>query len=58
MAGHCVPILGYLAMTDDWFDEHMFEVAINRKYLPDEILDILKQEPIELPAWDPMGALA
>lgn len=49
---------GYLAMTDDWFTEYVYEVAIDKKYLPPEILEVLKQEPKMLPAWDPMGALA
>lgn len=45
-------------MTDDWFTEHMFEVVIHKKHLPDKILAVLKEKPIMLPAWDPMGALA
>jgi len=49
---------GYLAMTDDWFGEYVFEVAVDKKYLPAEILAVLDQEPKVLPAWDPMGALA
>jgi len=49
---------GYMAMTDDWFSEFVFEVAVDKKYLPQEILSILDQEPKVLPAWDPMGALA
>jgi bleomycin hydrolase len=49
---------GYLAMTDDWFGEYVFEVAIDKKYLPAEILAVLDQQPKVLPAWDPMGALA
>eukprot|EP00794_Sanderia_malayensis_P014388 gene14388-15885_t len=49
---------GYYVMTDEWFDEYTYEVVVDKKYLPDEILDVLKQEPIVLPAWDPMGTLA
>ena len=49
---------GYYIMTDDWFDEFMFEVAIEKKYLPKKILDLLDLEPIPLKPWDPMGALA
>ena len=36
----------------------MFEIAARKKYLPDELHDALEEEPIVLPAWDPMGALA
>ncbi|MFC2100356.1 C1 family peptidase [Bacteroidota bacterium] len=45
---------GYLIMTDDWFDEYMFRVVIHKKYVADKILNILDQEAIKLPPWDPM----
>uniref|UniRef100_A0A1A7XEQ4 Bleomycin hydrolase n=1 Tax=Iconisemion striatum TaxID=60296 RepID=A0A1A7XEQ4_9TELE len=49
---------GYLIMTDDWFSEYVYEVVVDKKFLPSEVLDVMQQEPIVLPAWDPMGALA
>lgn len=49
---------GYFIMTDSWYDEYMFEVAINKKYLPKKMLSYLDQEHIELDPWDPLGALA
>lgn len=49
---------GYLAMTDDWFSEYVFEVVIDKKYVPKDILAVSEQQPIQLPAWDPMGSLA
>lgn len=45
---------GYLIFSDKWFDEYMFRVVVLKKYVDKKILDILKQEPIMLPAWDPM----
>ena len=45
---------GYIIMTDEWFDEYMFRVVVNRKYCPDNVLELLKKKPIKLPAWDPM----
>lgn len=47
---------GHLILTDRWFDEYMFRLVVERKYVPQRILDILKQRPIRLPAWDPMFA--
>lgn len=47
---------GHLIMTDEWFNEYMFRVVVNRKYCSDKILNLLKQKPIKLPAWDPMFA--
>lgn len=49
---------GYLTMTDDWFNEYMYEVVVDKKYLPAELLPVLETEPVKLPPWDPMGALA
>ena len=49
---------GFFVMNDSWFDEHTFEVAARRDYLPAELRDAIDQEPIVLPAWDPMGSLA
>lgn len=49
---------GYLVMTDRWFDEYNYEVAIERSYLPAELLPVLETEPTHLHPWDPMGALA
>lgn len=45
---------GYLTMTDQWFDEYMFRVVIHKKYVPGDVLEILEQEPVILPPWDPM----
>ncbi len=49
---------GYDLMTDSWFDEYLYEIVINKKYLPSEILKTAKRSPVSLPPWDPMGALA
>lgn len=47
---------GHLIMTDKWFDEYMFRVVVDKKYLTPKVAKILKQEPIVLPPWDPMFA--
>ncbi|XP_071789805.1 bleomycin hydrolase-like [Asterias amurensis] len=49
---------GYLLMTDDWFSEFVYEVVVDKKFLSQEIMDVLQQDPVVLPAWDPMGSLA
>ena len=49
---------GFYLMNDNWFDQYMFEIAARKEYLPDELQAALETEPIVLPAWDPMGALA
>lgn len=47
---------GHLIMTDRWFDEYMFRLVADKKYIPAETLEILKQKPTKLPAWDPLFA--
>lgn len=49
---------GYFLMSDQWFDEFLYEIVVDKKYVPKKILDILAQRPIVLPPWDPMGSLA
>lgn len=45
-------------MTSDWFLEYNFEVVVDKKHVPPEVLETAKLEPIILPAWDPIGTLA
>ena len=47
---------GNLIMTDEWFNEYMFRVVVERKYVPADVLEMLNQKPTLLPAWDPMFA--
>lgn len=49
---------GYHIMSDSWFDEYLFEIVIDKKYLLDEVLKIYEKEPVKLSPWDPFGAVA
>jgi bleomycin hydrolase len=49
---------GFFVMNDNWFDEYTFEIAARKEYLPADLRAALDLDPIVLPAWDPMGALA
>lgn len=49
---------GFYVMTDKWFDEFVYQVVINKKYLSKEQLEMFEQDPIRLHPWDPMGSLA
>lgn len=49
---------GFFAMDDKWFDDYVFEVVIKKSMLPEDLQAALAEEPLVLPAWDPMGALA
>ena len=43
---------GHLIMTDEWFDEYMFRLVVETKYVPAKIMELFKQKPLRLPAWD------
>lgn len=45
---------GNLIMTDEWFDNYMFRLVVEKKYVPADVLELFNQKPIMLPAWDPM----
>ena len=45
---------GCLIMTDEWFNEYMFRVVAEKQFVPADVLKMLEQKPIKLPAWDPM----
>ncbi len=49
---------GYLVMTDEWFDEYVYQVVVHKKYLTAEQIAAYDSEPIVLEPWDPMGSLA
>jgi len=49
---------GFYTMNDSWFGQYVFEIAARKSALPAELQSALDAEPIVLPAWDPMGALA
>ncbi len=43
---------GYLIATDDWMDEYLFRLVVDKKYVSPKILKAMKQEPVRLPSWD------
>lgn len=49
---------GYICMSAEWFKEYVYEVVVDVEHLNDDIMEVFKQKPTVLPAWDPMGTLA
>jgi len=49
---------GYDIMTDSWFDEYTYEVVIHKDYITKNEFTVYQKDPVHLPPWDPMGALA
>ncbi|MBN2381801.1 C1 family peptidase [bacterium] len=46
---------GTFIMSDEWFDEYVFDLIVHKKYLTETILRQFKQKPVELPPWHPLG---
>ena len=44
-------------MADNWFDEYVYEVVVDKKYVSKKILNVLNEKPIILPYWNPFGAV-
>lgn len=49
---------GYLVLDAEWYKEFVFEAVVDKKHVPADVLAAFDQDPIVLPAWDPMGTLA
>lgn len=49
---------GFWTMADNFFEPFVYEIAVHPRYLSEELRRGLETEPVALPAWDPMGALA
>ena len=45
---------GCLIMTDRWFREYMFRLVVNKKYVPEKILQAANQEPTMVMSEDPL----
>lgn len=45
---------GHVIMTDDWLNEYLYRLVVNKKFVPADIMKLLNQKPILLPAWDNM----
>lgn len=59
--GEKVGTKGYFVMSDDWFDEFVYQLVINKNLLSDDLKSTFDKEtkdPKVLAPWDPMGALA
>ncbi|EGD80166.1 bleomycin hydrolase [Salpingoeca rosetta] len=48
---------GYYLMTDEWFDEYLYQI-VAPKAMVEEMVKVDMKDVVELPPWDPMGALA
>lgn len=45
---------GYFIMSDEWFNEYVYEIIVPQKYLENEALENFQKPPVVLPYWHPM----
>ena len=48
---------GYYLCSDTWFDQYVYQAAVEKEYLG-ALAKHASKKPVRLPAWDPMGTLA
>ncbi|AQP53981.1 hypothetical protein CBF34_09445 [Vagococcus penaei] len=48
---------GFFVMDDAWMDEFVYEVVIKKEFLPADLQQVLIEEPIVLPFWNPMNPI-
>ena len=48
---------GYYVCSDSWFDQYVYQAAVEKEYLGD-LAALSEKEPVVLAPWDPMGTLA
>ncbi|KAI0063637.1 peptidase C1B bleomycin hydrolase [Artomyces pyxidatus] len=50
---------GYWVMTDNWFEEFVYQVVVSKALAPKELVKVFEgSEKVVLAPWDPMGSLA
>ena len=45
---------GYLIMTNPWFNEYMFRLVVDNKYVPENIMKVSQQKPVMVVPEDPL----
>ncbi|MFT4554640.1 MAG: bleomycin hydrolase [Chlamydiales bacterium] len=46
---------GFLTMSQEWFEDHVYQVIIDKKYLDPEDLALIDEEAVMLEPWDSIG---
>lgn len=46
---------GYITMTNEWFKKYLFEIVIYTRHIPNNILQLLNDPPVQLNPWGSIG---
>jgi len=49
---------GYLLITDEWFDQYVFQIVVHKSKLTKVEKNLLTTSPLIIHPWDPLGTLA
>lgn len=50
---------GYFFCTAEWFRQYAYQIVVPKTFASPELVNVFESEDaVELPPWDPMGALA
>jgi bleomycin hydrolase len=44
---------GFVVIDGEWFDRYMFRMAVERRFVPENLLPLLNQKPKLLKSWNP-----
>lgn len=47
---------GTWTLYNDWFDEHVYMVIVNKRYVPEDMMKVFNEPITELPPWYPGAA--
>ncbi|MGA9753213.1 MAG: C1 family peptidase [Acidobacteriota bacterium] len=47
---------GFFTIDKGWFDRNVYEIIVNKRFVPPELQKLTDQKPYILPPWDPFGA--
>ena len=56
--GKKAPTNGFLLMTDEWFDQYVFQIVVHKSKLTEVEKGLLTTPPKIIHPWDSLGTLA
>mgnify|MGYP000888373812 FL=1 len=55
--GDSVGAKGFFVMDQGWFENYVFEVIVNKKFLPKDIVALATKKPVEVEPWAPFNMM-
>lgn len=45
---------GFIVLSSEWYDKYLFRVAVEKRFLSSNLINMLSQKPEKIPAWNPI----